>query len=328
MNREPCEVLRPAAMQSHAASPDVARAFLQRRSLRFPGALLQQRRVRFSDSEGLTLSRTCEFKSDEPPSAMSVSVPLRTCRSDAKRVLRPLFEQPAASADLYAAVRRKGVGLENVLTKAASMIGTVLVPSLAFSKHVFVRVTTDGWVSSADIPATYANSVSTAGNPPLDRFSFTVRLPKTLRRGSRAAFAICCRQAGGEWWDNNDGRDYEIECTVLKALRDCAPGAEAETETNALEARLAAACFSDDSSVASSDGEDSRPCSPTTSAAAAAATYIGSLLCAVSSTSSLPPPSSPPVKPCLKRPQHWTERQHATSFPRVAGMVPFQQLQY
>ena len=119
--------------------------------------------------------------------------------------------QPIARLNYLATIRQNHVGLENVLVEKFTITGTVLVHNICFQKKVKVRLTTDYWISHRDISADFSSSLA----PDIDKFTFSVSLPPTLPPGSRAEFCVCAELGGEEFWDNNYGQNYQIECLLM-----------------------------------------------------------------------------------------------------------------
>lgn len=117
------------------------------------------------------------------------------------------FSQPAAD---YLAFREKleknSVCLENAVVRGMQLFGTSKVKNQSYDKRVFVRCTFDGWESSLNYPATYSNSNNTC----FDTFSFQIDVPLDLNPGKSVQFAICFESDGVQFWDNNDGKNYEV----------------------------------------------------------------------------------------------------------------------
>lgn len=75
-------------------------------------------------------------------------------------------------------------------------LGSVHLRNLAFQKEVFIRYTTDDWVSYKDANATYAATESSG----LERWGFSLELPVSAQH---IEFAIGYKVAGATYWDNN-----------------------------------------------------------------------------------------------------------------------------
>ncbi|KAG5640625.1 hypothetical protein DXG03_007892, partial [Asterophora parasitica] len=99
-----------------------------------------------------------------------------------------------------------------------SIRGVVRVRNLAYSKWVVARFTFDAWQTTSEVTARYLSSPS----PLHDVFVFTVRLNDLLPRieGKRMWLAVRYSLEGREVWDNNGGRDYLAEFSVVKQKRE------------------------------------------------------------------------------------------------------------
>ncbi|KAJ6530624.1 hypothetical protein B0H19DRAFT_1273623 [Mycena capillaripes] len=130
-----------------------------------------------------------------------------------------------------------------------NVAGTLLVRNAAYEKHVYVRFSHDGWHTSNDVQARYVGAGPTTPpfsepGPGWDRFLFSIPLvgseapatpdPRVLliaarfiaphvAAGAVAPYAWCDASdpnptawvgsgagGAGEWWDNNDGKDYRV----------------------------------------------------------------------------------------------------------------------
>ncbi|KAH8114121.1 putative phosphatase regulatory subunit-domain-containing protein [Phellopilus nigrolimitatus] len=121
---------------------------------------------------------------------------------------------------------------------ASSVQGTVRVRNIAFEKNVAVRFTFDGWQTTSEVLARWAESCAppspSAGffpaapsasicsdsstriielkdqGPAYDRFAFSIRLADMLLRidEKTLVLAVRYRAAGSEMWDNNGGQNY------------------------------------------------------------------------------------------------------------------------
>ncbi|KAJ3092801.1 hypothetical protein HDU96_002612 [Phlyctochytrium bullatum] len=131
------------------------------------------------------------------------------------------------------------VALDTILldTPSHALSGTILVRNLAFEKDVFVRLTLDDWRTHRDIRAPFAGTVCPTtpdGFHGIDRFFFRLDwgvLGEPPGGGGggeiRVVMAVCCRMAGGEFWDNNRGVNH---CAVLRLEEPPAEGAVAGTK--------------------------------------------------------------------------------------------------
>jgi hypothetical protein len=160
------------------------------------------------------------------------------------------FAQPAADyMNFKQRLDSNCVSLENVLLNSFKINGTIKVKNINFHKHVFVRCTFNGWSTHEDVQTQfvsydfYSSPNSTSSmfyssnnyhhdavsnhHKEYDTFRFEFQLPKTVSNQDTGAntsnkdnvtgsiqFCICYRSGSGdetkEFWDSNDGKNYEI----------------------------------------------------------------------------------------------------------------------
>jgi hypothetical protein len=93
------------------------------------------------------------------------------------------------------------------------LIGSVAVANLAFSKSVACRFTLDYWKTTSEVGCEYVAEilprVTPAGH---DRFQFTIKLSDLANLESKTLF-FCIRYNvnGQEFWDNNDGTNFQAD---------------------------------------------------------------------------------------------------------------------
>ncbi|KAK0463634.1 putative phosphatase regulatory subunit-domain-containing protein, partial [Desarmillaria tabescens] len=112
--------------------------------------------------------------------------------------------------------------------------GTLLVRNISYEKLVYVRFTLDEWQTTSEVAARYQTSlpslpqavlpernltvgdvaagVATGGSDTWDRFEYTIKLGDyTSNLINRTIFLVARYSAcGGEWWDNNAGKNYRV----------------------------------------------------------------------------------------------------------------------
>ncbi|KAK2166624.1 hypothetical protein LSH36_37g08042 [Paralvinella palmiformis] len=183
-----------------------------------PGTPHRKKAVRFADALGLDLESVRHILNlEEPPevpkSAMrDLVIGLEEeNRTDGVKYLSALFSQPGVDPNFLRRVQEGKVVLENCIVddKDMTISGTVRVANVAYHKCVIVRYTTNGWLSSEDIVASY---VQNSNDGPTDRFSFTVNVPKYFAVGQRLELAFMYTAGGSTFWDNNFGKNYAVEC--------------------------------------------------------------------------------------------------------------------
>lgn len=181
----------------------------------------RHKNVTFADDLGQTLAKVHVMRgsSDVPPELTAeVLRQLDSCLSsdsafvDSDNSIVRLsinFPQPAANYSVFREkLERNSVSLENVIVKDMQLFGTIKVPKHSHDKRVFVRCTFDGWESYKDHAGVYSNS----NNSYYDTFSFQIDVPSDLSPRKSIQFAICFDSENVQFWDNNDGKNYEITC--------------------------------------------------------------------------------------------------------------------
>nr|XP_038029730.1 protein phosphatase 1 regulatory subunit 3G [Anas platyrhynchos] len=193
-----------------------------------------KKRVQFADSLGLSLASVKHFSDAEeprvPPAALSR---LQSPHVEPKEpgaapglpcggalLLEPDF--PDGGAPSAERLRRQRVCLERLCppASAAGVRGTVQVLPSGGPAEVTVRYTFNEWLSFMDAPAEplppAATTTGTTGttNPaveaPAERYGFTLCVPPSPGEGSALHFAVRYRSQQGEYWDNNQGRNYTL----------------------------------------------------------------------------------------------------------------------
>ncbi|KAJ7374730.1 hypothetical protein OS493_005077 [Desmophyllum pertusum] len=133
----------------------------------------------------------------------------------AKKTLHVCFAQPVASEEFRDKLELQTVCLENAVASQNSIWGTIKVKNVCFHKRVTLRYTLDGWVSSTDMQGVY---VPESNDGATDRFSFALTLPEYfLASGGVLEFAVRFEGEGMDFWDNNSGQNYRIECREASA---------------------------------------------------------------------------------------------------------------
>ncbi|KAK7755346.1 hypothetical protein SLS62_002572 [Diatrype stigma] len=94
-----------------------------------------------------------------------------------------------------------------------SLIGSVAVANLAFSKLVVCRFTFDYWKTTSEVVAEYVHEIrpkySELGH---DRFQFTIKLSDLANLESKTLY-LCIRYNvnGLEYWDSNNGVNFQVD---------------------------------------------------------------------------------------------------------------------
>lgn len=129
------------------------------------------------------------------------------------KCLFPCFVRPAEQTDNFMKrVYSQNVCLENIACENFVVTGLIRVTNLSFIKEVTVRFTFNGWATYRDIWADYMSSCTDGKT---DKFSFRVTVPHDFEVNRHMEFAICYRASDQEFWDNNDRKNYHIQCSEV-----------------------------------------------------------------------------------------------------------------
>ncbi|EPB85781.1 hypothetical protein HMPREF1544_07450 [Mucor circinelloides 1006PhL] len=88
------------------------------------------------------------------------------------------------------------------------IVGKITVRNLNYHKTVTIRYTFDYWETVDNIQATYQES--TQKN---DLFAFKIHVPANA---ATLYFAINYKVGSEDYWDNNDGRNYQVDISLSK----------------------------------------------------------------------------------------------------------------
>ena len=167
----------------------------------------RKKNVQFADGCGKPLVSV--YSDDEYNIHVALQMTKRELQR-AKKTLHVRFSQPVASDGFRDRLEKQTVSLENAVASQNSIWGTIKVKNICFHKEVTVRYSLDGWVSSTDLRGVY---VPDSNDGSTDRFSFALTLPEYfLASGGVVEFAVRFQGEGMEFWDNNNGENYRIEC--------------------------------------------------------------------------------------------------------------------
>ncbi|ESA43466.1 hypothetical protein NCU08779 [Neurospora crassa OR74A] len=91
--------------------------------------------------------------------------------------------------------------------------GSVAVVNLAFHKSVTCRFTLDYWKTTSEVSAEYMSQIVPSESPlGQDRFNFTIKLSDMANLESKTLyFCIRYNVNGQEFWDNNNGMNFQID---------------------------------------------------------------------------------------------------------------------
>ena len=130
-------------------------------------------------------------------------------RVQQKKCLLPCFVAPSRIDGFMRRLHAQNVCLENITCEKFVVSGLIRVTNLSYRKEVNVRFTLDGWETYRDIWADYMSSCSDGKN---DKFTFRITVPFDFEVNRHMEFAIRYRVLNQEFWDNNDGKNYHVQC--------------------------------------------------------------------------------------------------------------------
>jgi hypothetical protein len=167
----------------------------------------KRKNVHFADGFGKPLVSV--FSEEEYNIHVAIAAAKRELQKT--KSLKICFQQPVALDGFRERLENDFVCLENAVASQNSLMGTVKVKNIAFHKEIFVRYTLDSWNSHTGVMGAYVQD-SNDGNT--DRFSFAITIPEYfIASAGSFEIAICYRTDGKEYWDNNGGINYRVECT-------------------------------------------------------------------------------------------------------------------
>lgn len=122
------------------------------------------------------------------------------------------------SPDSRGALKEEYVVLERVDllndTGPLHMKGTALVRNMSFQKWVAIRFTMDHWQTVSEVAGAHVTHIpsETTGDEGWDRFSFSIKLEDYRRKLDERQLMLCIRFSvdGREWWDSNNGMNYQF----------------------------------------------------------------------------------------------------------------------
>lgn len=185
-----------------------------------------KKRVVFADDRGLALEhvKVMMEPSHVPPywALEIVASPTLERKPPPKPVIdlwEMRFNQPASDyVEFRRRITEEFVSLENVIIKQneCAVDGTVKVKNLDYNKEVFIRTSSDGWMTTEDTYCAFVESGPLNKNREsvYDTFAFRLQLPVHSRC---LDFCVCFKCKGEEFWDNNKERNYAIEKSSVKS---------------------------------------------------------------------------------------------------------------
>ncbi|ORX91366.1 hypothetical protein K493DRAFT_317304 [Basidiobolus meristosporus CBS 931.73] len=137
----------------------------------------------------------------------------------------PNFPPPIFSRSIY---NSKTISVDKILLSEdkQDLMGTVQIQNLSFRKVVAIRYTFDFWKTVEEVVADYKDSPvrpcpQFVG---IDRFTFTINLENRITFSSLSPkktmfFAVRYQVNNQEFWDNNDGMNYQVDLVYSKPYR-------------------------------------------------------------------------------------------------------------
>ena len=96
------------------------------------------------------------------------------------------------------------VHLTNLICTSSRIWGRIQVNNVAYEKQIFVRWSSDAWKSYSEQPASFEQSATTLKR---DAFTFEIERPQHGEMVELAVRYCVCNQ---EYWDSNDGANYQV----------------------------------------------------------------------------------------------------------------------
>ncbi|CAF1182196.1 unnamed protein product [Rotaria sp. Silwood1] len=131
-----------------------------------------------------------------------------------------LFRQPDSEhPDIYLheiwkyqiKLEHADIPLQYCSTGEQQLIGTLWVTNINFKKNVSIKYTFNQWLNIYEIEAQYCRHSNDFRN--LDQFQFIVNIPKDV---DRIDFVLHYCVNGYEYWDNNNGRNYQLQTELAQ----------------------------------------------------------------------------------------------------------------
>lgn len=168
--------------------------------------------VRFCDDDDLEQVRLF-LKSQMPKMIRSGDPPfLQEPRYELKCIHWP------SKLAMYKSLNQVAIRIENVqLEHDQVLFGRCRVANLAYEKKVMIRYTFDYWDTYQEVQANYREPIASTTNT-WDRFTFELSLPQNISESNdKKVKPLTCFLAlkymvnDKEFWDNNDGKNYQLD---------------------------------------------------------------------------------------------------------------------
>ena len=171
----------------------------------------KEKSVRFADMEGHSLCEIFHIQCANGASLKHSCKRIKKSKSEAKSTKRlSLYSLPWNPDELYNRIARLNVSLENVVKTQKGIIGMIAVKNIAYCKEVSVTFSFDNWQTHRETEAVFYRQDE---EKELDFFVFVVcDKAACFDRSWQLDFAIRYKAAAREYWDNNDGNNYAVQC--------------------------------------------------------------------------------------------------------------------
>ena len=108
--------------------------------------------------------------------------------------------------------------MHDIAVKNIDLVGVIRAHNIAFKKWIAVCFALDKWQTTSEVTARYKESLFDGR---IHHFTFVIKLSDTVSRaeGKTLYLAVRYSVAGREIWDNNNGRNYQVQAVCGKALK-------------------------------------------------------------------------------------------------------------
>ena len=179
-----------------------------------------KKKVTFADTAGLTLESVKTIPSYSKEDVVTINGTMNDinvglhmqCLRRRLKCLSPSFVEPCKTDLFHECVSKQNVCLESISLDDLVITGVVRVKNLGYAKEVTIRFTLDDWISFRDVWADY---LSTNVDGKTEQFSFRITVPVHFEDDLKIEFAIRYRVAEQEFWDNNFGGNYQVQCLEI-----------------------------------------------------------------------------------------------------------------
>ena len=179
-----------------------------------------KKKVSFADTAGLTLESVKTIPSYSKEDVVTINNTISDtdaglhmhCLRRRTKCLSPSFVEPCKTDLFHECVSKQNVCLESICCDDLVVTGVVRVTNLGYVKEVTIRFTLDDWASFRDV---WADFLSASVDGKTEQFSFRITVPVDFEVDLKIEFAIRYRVAEQEFWDNNFGGNYHVQCLEI-----------------------------------------------------------------------------------------------------------------